>query len=170
MSEATIRLRYALNIYPFLFLTLTLYTSLLAAPLPANAMTLVGKVVSVSAGDTVTLMDINERRYKIRLYGIACPKKDQPFAREAGRHTAKMVSRKKIKVRVYGKDKYGSKTGLVFADGVLVNESLIKKGLAWQYRNYCKESFCKAWLSFEEKAKKSKIGLWKHTNPIPPWE
>lgn len=151
-------------------LIISLSLLLLLKSLPVSAVTLVGKIVSVAAGDTVTLRDINGRIHKIHLYGIACPKKGQPFAKEAGKHTAKLVAKKKIMVRVYSKDRLGDMTGLVFADDKLVNESLIKNGLAWQYRDHCSESFCKAWLRFEEKARARKIGLWKHKDPVPPWQ
>jgi micrococcal nuclease len=43
---------------------------------------------------------------------------------------------------------------------VNINESLIKAGLAWQYRKYCKASFCDDWLQLEGQAQKAKIGLW----------
>ncbi|WP_420811219.1 thermonuclease family protein [Desulfosediminicola ganghwensis] len=51
-----------------------------------------------------------------------------------------------------------------------VNESLISCGYDWQYRKYCKASFCDDWLELDEQAKSLKIGLWRDSNPIPPWQ
>ncbi len=56
------------------------------------------------------------------------------------------------------------------AESVNVNQELIKAGLAWQYRKYCKASFCNEWLKLEGKAKSAKVGLWSDKDPVPPWE
>ena len=152
------------------WLGLALLALALLFPLSAAAASLAGKIVNVAAGDLVILKDMSGRKHKIRLYGVACPAKDQPYAGEARKHTASLVSGKRILVRVYGRDRYGNKTGLVFADDISVNESLIKKGLAWRLAESCNESFCKAWLGFEDKAKARKAGLWKQKDPIPPWK
>ena len=42
-------------------------------------------------------------------------------------------------------------------------------GYAWVYRKYCDRDFCSDWLTFEDKARSSRIGLWQESNPIPPW-
>jgi len=56
--------------------------------------------------------------------------------------------------------------GVVIVDGVMVN----KRGLAWQYRKYCKAQFCGDWLMLEGKARKSQIGLWAEADLVPPWD
>ena len=152
------------------WLSLALLALALLLPLDAAAASLAGKIVNVPTGDLVIFQDMSGRKHKIRLYGVACPAKDQPYAGEARKHTASLVSGKRILVRVYGRDRYGNKTGLVFADDISVNESLIKNGLAWRLPDSCDESFCKAWLTFEEKARARKVGLWKQKNPVPPWK
>ena len=53
---------------------------------------------------------------------------------------------------------------------ISVKQSLISAGYAWQYRKYCKASFCRDWLELEKKAQDSKIGLWKDSDPVPPWQ
>jgi hypothetical protein len=51
-----------------------------------------------------------------------------------------------------------------------VNEEIIRAGYAWQYRKYCKESFCDDWLKTEGRAQNAKIGLWGDPDPVPPWD
>ena len=58
--------------YIFLFATL-LYT------FPSNAELLIGKVVGISDGDTITVLDEGNTQHKIRLSGIDAPEKNQPF-------------------------------------------------------------------------------------------
>jgi len=47
----------------------------------ASADTLVGRVVGIADGDTLTLLDATNTQHKIRLAGIDSPEKGQPFAR-----------------------------------------------------------------------------------------
>jgi len=58
----------------------------------------------------------------------------------------------------------------VFAGNTSVNQEIIRAGYAWQYRKYCKASFCSEWLTLEQMAKIARIGLWRDNNPAPPWE
>ncbi len=45
-----------------------------------------------------------------------------------------------------------------------------RAGYAWQYRKYCKASFCGEWLSLEEDTRNAQIGLWQEKNAIAPWK
>lgn len=45
----------------------------------SNAGNLTGRVVGVSDGDTLTLLDATNTQHKIRLSGIDSPEKGQPF-------------------------------------------------------------------------------------------
>lgn len=51
-----------------------------------------------------------------------------------------------------------------------MNKSLVKAGLAWQYRKYCKAGFCKQWLKYEYEVRSAKLGLWKDSQPVAPWD
>jgi micrococcal nuclease len=71
---------------------------------------------------------------------------------------------------LYDTDRYGRSVGVVFVDGRNVNREIIRNGFAWQYRKYCKTSFCDDWLGLEKQAKNAHIGLWRDSNSAPPWE
>jgi len=137
---------------------------------PVTAQNLWGKVVSIADGDTVTILDSDKRQHKIRLYGIDTPEKGQAFGKAAKKYTSRLVARKNVQVISYDTDRYGRTVGVVLVDGKNVNQNLIGAGLAWQYRKYCKASFCDDWLQLEKKAKTSKVGLWTEANPVQPWE
>ena len=55
-----------------------IYLIQLALCSPALASTIQGMVVKVADGDTVTIMDNNGNKHRIRLGGIDPPEKDQP--------------------------------------------------------------------------------------------
>jgi micrococcal nuclease len=136
---------------------------------PSLGYAISGKVVSIADGDTITILS-GKSQHKIRLYGIDTPEKGQAFGNVAKKFTSKLVAGKTVDVEAYDTDKYGRTVGVVFANGVNVNQSLIIAGLAWQYQKYCKASFCGDWLRLEQKAKTSGVGLWADNDPVPPWD
>jgi len=151
-------------------LLLITFIVLLLLPTSALAEVLSGKVVGIADGDTITILDSNKTQHKIRLYGIDTPEKGQAFGNASKKHISGLVAGKTVDVTSYDIDKYRRIVGVVSVNGVNVNKSLIGAGLAWQYRKYCKASFCDDWLNLEKKAKSSKIGLWADHDPVPPWE
>ena len=150
-------------------LSLQLLIFVLCAALPSITLALTGKVVSITDGDTITILS-DKTQHKIRLYGIDTPEKGQPFGNAAKKHTSMLVAGKTVDVTSYDTDKYGRTVGVVRVDGINVNQSLISAGYAWQYRKYCKASFCENWLELEEKTRLSGIGLWADNDPVPPWQ
>ena len=128
-----------------------------------------GKVVSVSDGDTITVMN-NSRVERIRLYGVDCPEKHQDFGNRAKQFTSNMVFGKTVDVEPIDTDRYGRTVGLVKVNGKSLNEEIIKNGFAWLYSQYCHKPFCNTWYRYQEEAKQKRIGLWSMPNPVPPWE
>lgn len=126
-----------------------------------------GKVVSISDGDTFTLLVDNEE-LRIRLHGIDCPEKGQDFSEVAKKFLSDYIFNKVVTVRRMDVDRYGRTIGMVVTvDGVNVNEKLLEAGLAWHYKKYDKND---AWAKLETSARVNKKGLWAQKNPIPPWE
>ena len=128
-----------------------------------------GKVVGISDGDTITVLQ-NRKQFKIRLYGIDTPEKSQDFGNKAKKFTSSLLYKKQVRVVQEDTDRYGRVVGIVYVGHVCANEEIVKNGFAWVYRKYCKKPFCLDWLEYENDAKESKIGLWRHPNPMPPWD
>ena len=137
---------------------------------PTHTSALDGKVVDVADGDTITILTADKQQVKVRLYGIDCPEGGQAFGNVAKKYTAKMTAGKHVNVTPYDVDRYGRTVGVVTVNGNNVNESLIAAGLAWQFRKYCKQTFCDNWITIEQLAKSTGIGLWADKSPLPPWE
>lgn len=128
-----------------------------------------GKVVGVSDGDTITVLQ-NKQQYKIGLYGVDCPESSQAFGQRAKEFTSAMLFGKTVEVTVYDIDKYDRSVGVVKVDGKTVNEALLKNGYAWLYTKYCDQSFCSEWKNLEQQANGKRLGLWVDKTPTPPWE
>jgi endonuclease YncB( thermonuclease family) len=149
-----------------LFLCLLL---IFLAPKLSHADDWSGIVIGIADGDTITVMH-GKQPVKVRLYGIDCPEQGQAFAKRAKQFTSKMAYRKTAHVEGITTDRYSRIVGMVLVDGLNLNEELIRVGLAWVYTRYCDRPICQKWKRLESEAREAKRGLWRDTNPIPPWE
>ena len=89
--------------------------SILMTCLTLNAQTIQGKVVRVSDGDTITILDEGKVENKVRLNRIDAPEKKQAFGDASRKFLATMVEGKFVKVEWAKKDKYGRILGEVLA-------------------------------------------------------
>ncbi len=71
-----------------------------------QAEVLVGQVVGVSDGDTLTLLDANRTQHKIRLAGIDAPEKAQAFGQASKKSLSDLVYRKQVTVYWDKTDRY----------------------------------------------------------------
>jgi len=151
------------NILQKLLFGLTLAFSLLA-----HGETINGRVVGISDGDTLTILDARNTQFKIRLAAIDAPEKAQPFGQRGKQKLSDICYGKNAIVRVLSTDRYGRSVGNVDCAGINANEAMIQSGLAWVYRKYDKGHVYL--YEFEEEAKNAKRGLWADFNPIAPWD
>ncbi len=130
-----------------------------------------GEVVGIQDGDTIKVFD-GKKTEKVQLAGIDCPEKEQAYGKEAEAFTAKRIFRKEVLVVNKERDSYGRLLGEVYyKDGdkkVCLNNELISNGLAWWYKHfYPTRTDLEA---LQNEAKEKQVGLWKDSNPIPPFE
>ena len=141
---------------------------LLSVPISSQADTFTGKVVGVSDGDTISVMR-EGRAVKVRLHGIDCPEKKQPYGTRAKRYTSEMAFGNEVEIRIKTTDRYGRIVGeVILPDGNSLNKELVYVGLAWWYRRYAPND--RTLKALEAGARAAKRGLWADKNPIPPWE
>ena len=133
-----------------------------------HAATFTGKVVGVSDGDTITVLTPANESVKVRLYGIDAPEAKQAFGSRAKQALSILVFGKEVVVEVQNKDRYGRTVGRISADGLPVNVEMVRRGLAWWYRDYAKQNMELA--AAQAEAQNAKRGLWVDKRPIPPWE
>jgi len=130
--------------------------------------TFTGKVVGVSDGETISVMRVG-RAVKVRLHGIDCPEKGQPFGKRAERFTSEMAFGMEVEVQIKTTDRYGRIVGeVILPDGLSLNKDLVHAGFAWWYRKYAPND--RTLKALEAGARAKKGGLWADKNPIPPWE
>lgn len=135
--------------------------------------TIRGKVVAITDGDTITVLDAQRVQHKIRLAGIDAPEKKQAFGQRAKQHISALVFSRIVDVEAEKKDRYKRTVGKVMVDGKDVNLAMVVAGLAWHYKQYEREQSASDRLlysSAESESRQARRGLWRDTDPMAPWD
>ena len=127
----------------------------------------VGKVVGVIDCDSIRFIQSGKAK-PIRLLGIDCPEKRQPFSTRAKEYTSQLAFGQEVTVYGDRRDRYGRLLAeVVLQDGRSRSQELLKAGLAWWFRKYSNDLRLAA---LERQAQIAKKGLWMEPHPMPPWE
>ena len=124
-------------------------------------------VISISDGDTLTVLNADKQQIKIRLAEIDAPEIGQPFGSKSKQSLSDLCFGKQAKVTPRVKDQYGHTVAHVSCDGVDANSEQVNRGMAWVYRKYAKDHNL---YIFEQEARRFKRGLWADKSPTPPWK
>ncbi len=146
---------------------------LICLSLAASADTLTGKVVKITDGDTLYVLDANYQQHKVRLAGIDAPERKQAYGLASRKHLLSVVAGKQVTVEYQKRDRYGRIVGKVLLDGIDVYLEQVKAGFAWHYKKYQHEQSLedqRLYADAENQAREERLGLWRENNPIPPWE
>lgn len=146
---------------------------LLCWSISVSAETLVGRVVGVSDGDTVTVLDAERQQHKIRLGGIDAPEKRQAFGQRSKEALSDMVFGRTISVEWSKLDRYGRIIGKIIVNAKDVNLGQVEAGLAWWYQKYSAEQTVtdrQLYALAEDRARRERLGLWADAVPVAPWD
>lgn len=127
---------------------------------------LVGRVVGVHDGDTLTVL-VSQKQIKVRLTEIDAPQRTRPFYSRSAEPLAEFCAGKNPRVVEKGKDKYGSTLGRVYYAGVDETAEQVRRGMAWDFdRCITDGGLC----PLQDEARAARRGLWADPNPALPWE
>jgi endonuclease YncB( thermonuclease family) len=145
--------------------------SILATTVSADTYT--GRVVGISDGDTITVLDADYHQHKVRLIGIDAPEKKQQYGQVSKQHLSATVFQRAVTVDVSKLDRYKRELGKVLVGDVDVNLEQVRAGLAWHYKQYVHEQHPadrERYTEAERQAREARRGLWQDEAPTPPWE
>lgn len=139
----------------------------LALAASAHAVDLRGRVVGVSDGDTLTVLDAGHRRVKVRLAEIDAPERRQPFGQRSKQSLSGLCHGRDAVIEGGGRDRYWRVVGRVRCDGIDASAEQVRRGMAWVFDRYATD---RALYAIQEEARAARLGLWSDPAPIPPWE
>lgn len=140
---------------------------LLVGPLLARGQSYEGKGHEVLDGDTIHLLRETGQIVRIELYGIDAPERGQPFGDAAVRAVRRFVFRTEVRARAEASGPDGRHFFVVRVDDRVLNELLLRKGLAWWDRQRAPRN--DRYRRLEQRARAAGRGLWAQPDPVPPW-
>jgi endonuclease YncB( thermonuclease family) len=144
-----------------------LLTASSAATAAKPHYTLTGKVVAISDGDTLTVLDDTKTQHKIRLAGIDAPEKGQAFGNKAREALGAKVFQQSVRIEVIDIDRYHREVGRIYLGERFINVEMVRDGFAWRYVQYDRPG---EFTAAEADAREQSRGLWADPNPMAPWE
>ncbi|MBA3056329.1 MAG: thermonuclease family protein [Gammaproteobacteria bacterium] len=157
--------------------------ALVVAFCPAGAEVLSGRVVGISDGDTITVLDDAKVQHKIRVAGVDAPEKKQAFGQVSKENLSRLVFDKEVDIEWTKRDRYKRIVGKVLVASPCCSSacsrtfdaglSQVSAGLAWWYRKYAKEQSADDLPKYEKAelgAQSRRQGLWGDKSPIAPWD
>jgi endonuclease YncB( thermonuclease family) len=124
-------------------------------------------VIVISDGDTLTVLNENKQKVKIRLAEIDAPESRQPFGTKSKQSLSELCFGMQAQIKPQVKDRYGRTVVRVTCDGIDANAEQVNRGMAWVYRKYAKDH---SLYVLQNGAKVAGRGLWSEPSPMPPWE
>lgn len=146
----------------------------------AQAEEFVAQIIAVIDGDTVLIRRAHGV-LKVRLADIDAPEvghagmgaqssnsqEDQPYGAESRRALSEQVQGRQVKFVSQAMDQYGRMVAHLSIDGVDVNATQIRQGMAWEYSHYHGNHKL---VALQAEAQQASRGLWAMADPMPPWE
>jgi endonuclease YncB( thermonuclease family) len=132
----------------------------------ADAAELVGRVVVIQDGDTLTVQ-VSRKQIKVRLTEIDAPERKQAFGTRSRQSLADLCAGKEARIADQGKDRYGRTLDRVYCADVDANAEQVRRGMAWVFDRYVTD---RGLYPIQEEARAARRGLWHDQNPVPPWE
>lgn len=122
-----------------------------------------GQVVTVRSCDEIAVRH-KAKIIAVRIAGIDCPGKKQPFATEAKSFVGKSVNKQTISVKPIGHDRHRRVWAHVFlANGRSLAYEMVKFGWAQASASAADERL----TELEQEARRAKLGLWNDSHPVP---
>jgi micrococcal nuclease len=128
--------------------------------------TLTGTVTGVIDGNTLEVTTEQQEVRQIILSGIDSPELSQEFGDEAKKYLEKLALKRDVTIEITGKDRKGNTLAVVLLKGKRdLRIELLREGLAWTAEKDPLPQLEVHRTFAQEQGK----GLWKTSNPTPPW-
>ena len=130
-------------------------------------------MIAIADGDTVTVLDSEGQRRKIRLAGIDAPESRQAYGQRSRSSLQDLLAGRQVQVTYDKADRYGRLVGKIELEGRDINLEQLRRGLAWHYKKYEAEQSPgdrQLYAHAQREAQAARLGLWRDSQPLPPWD
>jgi endonuclease YncB( thermonuclease family) len=127
-----------------------------------------GEIVAVADGDTLTLLDAQGQRQRVRLAVIDAPERDQAYGKASGMALSQLCLGIEAHVRVDTLDRFGRTVGTGFCACIEAHAEHVMRGLAWVYARYAPAN--SPLFALQDEARTARRGLWADGDAIAPWD
>ena len=137
----------------------------------AGAATLKGRVVDIADGDTLTLL-VGRQQYVISIAAIDAPERYQAWGDRSKSNLSRLAFNRTAVANCTRVDRRGHQVCKLTVNNLDIGLEQIEDGMAWWYRRNANDLSAEdqsAYESAELMAKLKRLGLWRDTNPVPPW-
>lgn len=132
-----------------------------------------GSVTKNHDGDTITLRTDDRGIINVRLSGADTPETGQAYWRAARDALHRLIADKPVTVRCYKQDWRKREVCHASVDGADPALELVKQGLVWYAFMFSGEltpAMQVAYQEAEAQARQRRVGIWRESEPMPPWE
>lgn len=137
----------------------------MATQVSANVIS--ARVIGITDGDTIKVLNPANVQLIIRLAEVDAPEHHQAFGERSKQNLSLICYGKQASIEVVDVDRYERLVGRVMCEGVNANKAQVRSGMAWVYRKYLRDA---SLIDLENEARANHRGLWADARPIPPWE
>jgi micrococcal nuclease len=144
----------------------TITSTLSATTLAAGDHT---RVVSVTDGDTIVVVFSDGTEEEVRLIGIDTPETGEDFSGQATQELTKLVGGRTVRLEmdVESRDQYGRLLAYVWVGTVMINEELLRLGLATIYTVPPNVKYVETLWAAQDEAEAAQSGFWGEPSKTP---
>jgi endonuclease YncB( thermonuclease family) len=147
--------------------------ALLASSAAAGEWLIEGRIVGITDGDTLTVLDGANAQHKVRVAGIDAPERSQPFGTFSKDSLSRLAFDRRVEVRCHKRDRFGREVCNVYDGSRDLGLEQVRAGMAWHFKAFQHEQSSaerQAYAHEEEDARNARRGLWSEPNAMPPRE
>ena len=136
----------------------------------SHAVTLEGRVIKITDGDSIHVLLSNGLKEKVRLIGIDAPEKAQkPWGTQSTKALERLVNGQQVRLETdkTARDRYGRLLAYVYVGRTFVNLELMNQGNAMLLIYPPNVDHAEEFRAAQERARAAGLGIW---NPVKPLE
>jgi endonuclease YncB( thermonuclease family) len=77
---------------------------------------------------------------------------------------------RRVTAEIVDIDQHKRTVAVIRCQGRDINHEMVVEGMAWAYRSFLQGAYASEYIRAENLARLRRSGIWRESNPLPPWE